>query len=267
GRREEAAKYDALFTKIKAAFNTAYVTPDGKVKGETQTSYLVALHFNLLPPALQPLATSHLSNAIAAKNNHLSTGFIGVSYLCPTLTDNGRNDLAYKLLLNDTFPSWGYSIKQGATTIWERWDGWTQEKGFQDKSMNSFNHYSLGSVGEWLYGHVAGINTDPEFPGFKRILIAPHPGPGLRFAKATFNSLHGPIVSDWKIENGTTTYNVTIPPNTTAAVTLPDARAAQIHESGAALSLATKGVSSIRQEGKNVTVMVGSGTYQFEIQK
>ena len=114
-------------------------------------------------------AGQYLADNIASKNNHLSTGFVGVGYLCPVLTEMGHNDTAYKLLLNDTFPSWGYSIKQGATTIWERWDGFTTTKGFQDPGMNSFNHYSLGSVGQWLYQSVAGIDTDPDQPGYKHI--------------------------------------------------------------------------------------------------
>ncbi|RYG69125.1 alpha-L-rhamnosidase, partial [bacterium] len=263
GRTADAAKYNALFEKIKAAFNAAYVTPDGKVRGNTQTSYLVALKFNLLSPALRQLAAAHLVADIKAKNDHLSTGFVGVGYLCPTLSDTGNNDVAYKLLLNDTFPSWGYSIKQGATTIWERWDGWTEEKGFQDVGMNSFNHYSLGSVGEWLYGHVAGIATDPNYPGFERIIVKPHPGPGLTFANGSYDSVRGRIVSNWKVQGGVTTYDVTIPANTTATVFVPNAQVSQVKEGGQALSIAIPGVTAVRQDGINTMVNVGAGTYQF----
>jgi alpha-L-rhamnosidase len=263
GRTAEAVKYNALFEKIKAAFNAAYVKSDGTITGGTQTCYLVALRFDLLPEAMRPLAASHLVADIRAKNDHLSTGFIGVGYICPTLTDTGYNDVAYKLLLNDTFPSWGYSIKQGATTIWERWDGWTEEKGFQDVGMNSFNHYSLGSVGEWLYGHVAGIATDPDYPGFERIIVKPHPGPGLTFANATYDSIRGRIVSNWKIEGGLTTYDVTIPANATATVIVPNAEASKVKESEAPLSTATAGVTAIRQEGKDTAIELGSGTYRF----
>ncbi|RYG61336.1 alpha-L-rhamnosidase, partial [bacterium] len=262
GRLEEATKYDALFEHIKSAFNTAFVTSDGKIKGGTQTSYLVGLRFNLLPAALRPLAAQHLVDDIKAKDNHLSTGFVGVGYLCPTLSDTGNNDVAYKLLLNDTFPSWGFSIRQGATTIWERWDGWTPDKGFQDVGMNSFNHYSLGSVGEWLYGHVAGISTDPNSPGYKRIIIAPHPGPGLTFANATYDSVHGRIVSNWKTEAGRATYDVTVPANTTATVSLPVSDAKNIQENGRS-AFQSPGVTFVRQEGARAVFSVGSGTYKF----
>ena len=175
GKTEDAAHYDALFAKIKAAFNAAYVTEDGRVKSDTQTAYVLALRFDLLPDDKRAAAAKHLVADIEAKNGHLSTGFVGVGYLCPVLTDAGYADVAYRLLLNDTFPSWGYSIKHGATTIWERWNGWTAEGGFGDVGMNSFNHYSLGSVGEWLQRYVAGIDLDPDAPGFERVLLHPRP--------------------------------------------------------------------------------------------
>ncbi len=261
-RPKEAAKYDALFEHIKSAFNTAFVTSDGQVKGQTQTSYVLALRFDLLPPALRPLTAQHLVADIAAKNDHLSTGFVGVGYLCPTLSDTGHNDVAFKLLQNDTFPSWGFSIRQGATTIWERWDGWTPDKGFQDVGMNSFNHYSLGSVGEWLYSHVAGISTDPQYPGFERILIQPHPGPGLTFADATYDSVRGRIQSHWKQEAGTFTLDVSIPANTSAMVRIPAADANRVLESGKS-AMNAQGVRFVRQENGAAIFQVGSGDYKF----
>ena len=263
-RNAEAAQYAALFEKIKTAFNAAYVADDGKLKGDTQTAYLLALHFGLLPAELRAPATQHLADNIKVKNDHLSTGFIGVGYLCPTLSDNGHNDLAYKLLLNETFPSWGYSIKQGATTIWERWDGYTQEKGFQDVGMNSFNHYSLGSVGEWMFGHIGGIQTDPNYPGFECILIAPQPGPGLTFANATYNSVRGRIVSNWKTEANATTYSITIPANTSARITLPAQSAAQVKEGGVIASK-SPGVKLVRAQNGIAVFEVGAGSYQFMV--
>jgi alpha-L-rhamnosidase len=265
-RPVEAAKYDALFEHIKSAFNRAFVTDDGQVKGRTQTSYLVALRFNLLPQNLRALAANHLADDIRAKNNHLSTGFIGVGYLCPVLSDTGHNDLAYTLLQQDTFPSWGFSIRQGATTIWERWDGWTPDKGFQDVGMNSFNHYSLGSVGEWLYGHVAGIRTDPNYPGFERILIEPHPGPGLDFAGASFDSVRGRIASHWKQEAGVWTLDLAIPANTQAMVRIPNGDAARVMESGHPAQSAP-GVRFVRQDGADALFEVGSGVYQFSTRR
>ena len=265
-RAGDAAKYDALFEKIKTAFNAAYVAPDGKLKGDTQTAYLLALRFELLPANMRPLAARQLAVNIKAKNDHLSTGFVGVSYLCPTLSDFGYNDLAYKLLLNETFPSWGYSIKRGATTIWERWDGWTEEKGFQDVGMNSFNHYSLGSVGEWLFGTVGGIQTDPNAPGFERILIAPQPGAGLSFANAAYDSVRGRIVSNWKTSANATTYDITIPANTTAQIAVPASDADKVTESSH-VARDAPGVKFARMENGAAVFEVGAGTYQFVVAK
>src|SRR5262249_25155066 len=157
-------------------------------------------------------------------------GFVGVGYLCPALTAAGYADVAYRLLTSDTYPSWGYTIRQGATTIWERWDGWTEEREFQTPGMNSFNHYSLGSVGQWLYATVAGIDVDPATPGFRRIMIHPQPGGGLTAARATYASICGPISSAWQSADGVFQLEVRIPANTTATVTLPAASRAGVTE-------------------------------------
>ena len=158
GRSDDAREYRDLNENIRAAFEETYVSPDGRIKGDTQTGYLLALHMDLLPEELRSAAAEHLVRTIEREDWHLTTGFAGVGYLCPVLTEAGYTDVAYRLLENETYPSWGYTVKNGATTIWERWDGWTEENGFQSPNMNSFNHYSLGSVGEWLYRYVAGID-------------------------------------------------------------------------------------------------------------
>jgi alpha-L-rhamnosidase len=259
GRHEEAEQYRELFKQIKAAFNKAYVSDDARVKGETQTCYLLALYFDLLPADQRPRAAQHLAEAVKAKNWHLSTGFVGLSYLLPTLTQTGHLNVAYRLLMNETFPSWGYSIKNGATSIWERWDGWTEDKGFQDPGMNSFNHYAFGSVGRWLFDTVAGIDTDGA--GYKRIIIRPRPG-AITSARASYDSIHGIIISDWRLDNGTFTLNVTIPPNTTATVYVPAADRTSVTESGVPVAKA-EGVHFLFTKG-NVTVFtVGSGSYHF----
>lgn len=224
GRAGDAQRYQQLFEDIKAAFVGAYVDDDGRVWGETQTGYVLALHMDLLPAALRAAAALHLVENIERHDWHLTTGFVGVGYLLPVLTEAGYVDVAYRLLLADTFPSWGYSIARGATTIWERWDGWTEERGFADPGMNSFNHYSLGSVGEWLYRYVAGIDLDPERPGYEQVLIRPHPGGGLTSARAEYRSIRGTIVSDWRRENGCLELRLTIPPNTAATVSMPRLR-------------------------------------------
>ena len=260
GKNEDAKKYEALFERIKAAFNKAYVSDDGRIKGETQTCYSLGLYFDLLALDKRELAAKHLVEAIRKKDWHLSTGFVGLSYLLPALTQTGNLDIAYRLLNNETFPSWGYSIKNGATTIWERWDGWTEEKGFQDPGMNSFNHYAFGSVGRWLFGIVAGIDTDG--PGYKRIIIRPRPGGGFSYAKASYESIHGKIVSDWKIEGRTFTLNVTIPANTTATVYVPARDPESVTESGRPAA-GSESVRFLKMEEDTVVYEVGSGNYVF----
>jgi alpha-L-rhamnosidase len=200
---------------------------------------------------------------IKQRDWHLSTGFVGAGYLLPVLSQLGHSGVAYRLLLNETFPSWGYSIKQGATTIWERWDGWTEEKGFQNPGMNSFNHYAFGSVGEWFFRFVAGIDLDPEIPAYKRFKIQPHVGGGLEYARAEYNSIHGKIVSGWKLENGKLLMNVTIPANTSAFVYVPAEDISQVTESGKPVK-DTEGVKFLRMEKGTAVFKVDSGSYIFE---
>ena len=160
GQAEDAAKYRAQYDQIKQSFNKAYVAEDGRIRGDTQTCYVLALAFDLLDEAKAAQAAAHLVADIEKHDWHLSTGFIGTKDLMLVLAKIGRNDVAYRLIHNDTFPSWGFSIKQGATSIWERWDGWTPEKGFQDAGMNSFAHYSFGAVYQWMVENIGGIRSD-----------------------------------------------------------------------------------------------------------
>jgi alpha-L-rhamnosidase len=259
GKNDEARRYEELFGRIKDAFNKAYVSDDARVKGETQTCYLLALYFDLLPDGKRPAATRHLVEALEAKNWHLSTGFVGLSYLLPTLTQTGHLDIAYRLLANDTFPSWGYSIKNGATTIWERWDGWTEEKGFQTPEMNSFNHYAFGSVGRWLFNTVVGIDTDG--PGYKQVIVRPRPG-GITSAKASYESINGTIVSDWRLRDGTFTLNVTVPANITATIYVPADSAETVTEGGQPATRA-EAVRFLRMDQGDAIFAIGSGRYQF----
>lgn len=262
GHAEDAAKYEQLFQDIKAAFNKAYVAADGRIKGNTQCVYAMALKFELLPENLRATAAQYLEEDIKSKNWHLSTGFVGVSYLLPTLTKADKIDTAYKLLFQDTFPSWLFSVKHGATTIWERWDGWTPDKGFQDPGMNSFNHYSLGSCGEWLFGTVAGIAIDPEQPGFKHILIQPRPGGALTDARGSVNTIHGKVSSSWTLKNGQLSLQVTIPANTTATISIPAKDAELVTESGKPASKA-EGLKFVKMENGAAVYEAGSGDYRF----
>ena len=199
---------------------------------------------------------------IEAKGWHLSTGFVGVGYLCPVLTEFGHNEVAYRLLLNETFPSWGYSIKHGATTIWERWDGWTADKGFQDASMNSFNHYSLGSVGEWLQRHVAGLDTDPDQPGFARARLRPHPSRRLGRVRASFDSLHGRFSSAWEWRGDDFHWAVSVPANTSATVWVPTDDPASVRE-GAGRAAEAEGLRFLEYKEGRAVFEAGAGDYEF----
>jgi Bacterial alpha-L-rhamnosidase 6 hairpin glycosidase domain/Alpha-L-rhamnosidase N-terminal domain/Bacterial alpha-L-rhamnosidase concanavalin-like domain/Bacterial alpha-L-rhamnosidase C-terminal domain/Domain of unknown function (DUF3395) len=268
GNEPQAQKYQQLFDDIKAAFNKEYVQPDGRIKGDTQCCYLMALKFDLLPENLRAAASQFLVDDIQAKQMHLSTGFVGVSYLLPMLAQTGKIDTAYTLLLQDTFPSWLFSVKHGATTIWERWDGWTPDNGFQNPTMNSFNHYSLGSCGEWLYDSVAGINWDPAQPGYKHVIIRPQlPSHGeLTYAKATIGSPCGSISSGWKLEGDKLSINLALPPNTTATVYIPASPNQAITESGKQIN-DVDGIKFLRDEKAVKVYEVQSGTYSFNVSR
>jgi len=256
GRDADAERWHRRWDAIKGAFNHAYVTPSGRIVGHTQTSYVLALAFDLVLEEHRDAAVRYLVEDITSRADHLSTGFLGVGHLLPVLADHGHLDVAYRLLLQDTFPSWGYSIKHGATTIWERWDGWTDTTGFQTWHMNSFNHYSLGSVGAWLYRDVAGIGLDPASPGYRHALIRPRPGGGLTHASGSYRSMHGTYASAWRVEGDTFHLDVTIPPGASASVHVPTSDPGALTEGG-------RPVTSVDTDGPAAVVTVGSGSYQF----
>jgi alpha-L-rhamnosidase len=250
GKTDQAASYDKLYHDICDAFVKAYVHEDGSMVSGTQSTYVVALSFGIIPDQLHDAVAKHLVDDVTSRG-HLSTGFVGVGFLNPTLTAVGRSDLAFQLLLTDTFPSWLFTVKQGATTIWERWDGYTPERGFQASSMNSFNHYSLGSVGKWLYSGAGGIGLDEEKPGFKHFFLDPQCSTKFTSYKATLNSPYGLISSAWQIENGQVIYDVTVPPNTTATLTLP-ASGSDLKATGAPVA-----------DGASGKWILAAGTYKF----
>jgi alpha-L-rhamnosidase len=265
GKSADAKMYQELYEKIKASFRRAYVSPDGKIKGDTQAVYVLALTVDLLNENEARLAGERLVADIRAHGGHLTTGFIGTKDLMNTLSKIGRVDVAYRLLMNDTFPSWGFSIKQGATSIWERWDGWTPEKGFQDPGMNSFAHYSFGAVYQWIVENVAGIRSDG--PGYKKIILDPRPGGPLVWAKGSYRSVRGMIESEWRIVGDNSNqrrfeYDVVIPANTTATVYIPADRATDVAEGGRPLGSA-EGVRVVRQQNDRIVLEVGSGSYRF----
>ena len=256
GRKEDSQRYSELFNQIKAVFNQRFVKPDGHMEGDTQGGYALALSFNLLPDDLRPKAAQLLVENIRRYQNHLSTGIQSTHRAMLELTRNGHTDIGWQLLTNRTFPSWLYMIDNGATTMWERWDGYVKGRGFQDAGMNSFNHWAFGAVGEWMWRHIVGLNPDDAQPGWKHFTIAPKPGGGVTWAKGEYQSIRGRIVADWKIEGDQLTLRVTIPPNTTATVCVPTTDATQITESG-------KPASGGRSTAGGAMFEVGSGSYEF----
>jgi alpha-L-rhamnosidase len=263
-RPHDATRYDDLFARIKSAFLAAYVDDTGHVAGDSQTAYALALAMDLLPASLRPAAARHLVANIARHDWHLTTGFVGVSHLCPVLTEAGYADVAYRLLLNETFPSWGYMIARGATTMWERWDGWTEDHGFQTPQMNSFNHYAFGAIGDWLYRYVAGIDLDPDRPGYQHVVVRPFPGGGLTHAAATYRSVRGPITSEWRHDGDNFLLTITIPANATATVLVPTTSPESVVLLAEPSSTDQSAAPAIvRSGGDRVTFSVGSGRYAF----
>ena len=260
GKMKDQKKYEHLYEKVKTAYLKAFVNEEGQVKGGTQTAYCVSLEMDLIPPSLQEKTGKFLVKEIMARNGHLSTGFLGIRELLPALSKINRHDVAYKILLNDTFPSWGYQIQQGATTTWEHWDGWTEEFGFQSPQMNSFNHYAFGAVGEWLFSTMAGI--EGTSPGFKHITIRPHPGGNITWVRSSYHSIHGRIESNWRVEKNNFHLQIRIPLNTTATVHLPALSTERVTECGRPLDK-SEGVQFKKFEDDVVIVEVESGYYEF----
>jgi alpha-L-rhamnosidase len=262
GRPDDAAGYRALWSKIAAAFADAFVAADGQVVSGTQTAYALALHARLVPGDLRQAAARHLVTAVRAADWHLTTGFAGVSYLLPVLSGHGYTSAAYRLLAQRSRPSWRYMIDHGATTIWERWDGWTGEHGFASPWMNSFNHYALGSVGEWLYRFVLGIEPEPGTAGFGRLLLRPHPGGQLGWARGTYRSVRGPVAAGWERAGGRFTFAAQLPPNVTASVRIPSDDAVQVRDADGNPPAAIAdfpGAVGVRE----AVFEVGSGHHEF----
>lgn len=262
GKKEDATEYAGLEEKIVAAFQREFVTPNGRLSSNTQTAYALALAFGLLPESQRADAAARLA-ADVRKFGHLTTGFLGTPVLCQTLSDYGYLDEAYMLLNRTEYPSWLYPVTKGATTIWERWDGQKPDGSFQDVGMNSFNHYAYGAIGDWMYRVVAGIELDEQAPGYKHILLEPHPGGGLTHASASVESMYGHVSSGWAIADGKLTFTIAVPANTTATVRLPNAKLEEVSESGKPLA-SRSDISHARQTGDAVLLDVGSGKYVFE---
>ncbi|WP_207511109.1 alpha-L-rhamnosidase [Longitalea luteola] len=260
GKTDEATKYTALLNRIKDAFLKEYTTLNGATTSNTQTSYVLALQFDMLPESMRQQAADRLVKNIKQYKDHLSTGFLGTPYLCHVLSRFGYTDVAYTLLLQETYPSWLYPVKMGATTIWERWDGIRPDSTFQTATMNSFNHYAYGAIGDWMYRVMVGLDTDEEAVGYKKIRVKPHIGGGFTYAAASYNTRYGKLASAWKIENEKLLFDVTIPANTTATIYIPVKGSDEVLENNGPLS---KDIQVVGKEKDYFVVKAGSGTYRF----
>jgi len=268
GRSDDAETYEKLFHRIRAAFNQEYVAADGRIRGDTQGGYALALHFNLLDAVQRPRATAHLLEALGKYKGHVSTGMQTTHRLMLELSRNGRHDEAWRLINLRTVPSWGYMVDQGATTIWERWDAYVKDRRdtwgeFQHPDMNSFNHWALGSVGEWVWRELAGIDVDEDQPGYKHIVLRPRPCGGLTWVKASYDSIRGPIHCAWKIDNGRFELEVEVPANTTATVYVRAESPEAVTEGGRPTAMA-EGVEFVRMEEGMAVYDVGAGRYRFQ---
>jgi alpha-L-rhamnosidase len=261
GKTEDGYRYERLFSSIKDAFVREFVTPAGRVGEGTQTAYVLALQFDLLPDEMRNAAAAHLVSDVRERK-HLTTGFLGTPYLLHVLTRYGYRDEAYLLLERQNYPSWLYPITKGATTIWERWDGIKPDGSMQDAGMNSFNHYAYGAVGEWMYRVMAGIDVDEASPGYKHVLIQPRPGGNITNVSVSHDTLYGRISSAWVRDGHRFELNVDVPPNTLATVRIPRARLADITEAGQPLD-GVAGILASRQDANDVVIEIGSGQYRF----
>ncbi|MHA1300557.1 MAG: glycoside hydrolase family 78 protein [Candidatus Helarchaeota archaeon] len=265
GIENDQKYYANLANKIKKKFVEKFVTNDGKIKKDTQAGYALALHFNLLPDKLRFKAVENMLNAIEKYDRRISTGFCSTLPMMLELTRWGHNDIAYELLLSRKFPSWFYMIENGATTMWERWDGFVKGRGFQSKFMNSFCHYAYGSVGEWIFKIILGIDLDEEHPGYKHFFIHPRPGGSLQWAKGHYYSIHGKILVDWKLENDNFDLEVAIPPNTTATIYIPTKNPVYVKENGEKITDSEE-IKFIEYKENFARYKITSGVYKFSSQ-
>jgi alpha-L-rhamnosidase len=251
GNNADAATYTKLHSDIVAAYQSEFFTPTGRLAARTQTAHLLSLVFDLTPEPYKPRTVKTLVELIAEQNNHLTTGFLGTPCVCKVLADNGHLDLAWELLLKEDFPSWLYQVTKGATTIWEHWDGLKPDGSMWSADMNSFNHYAYGAVSDWVFSAAGGLDTDSEQPAFALSVMKPQPGGDLTWAEAKYESGYGLHALRWELSGGDITVTVSVPPNTTASLTLPGAKAGGI--GGIAFASAPNGASAL----------LGSGDYSF----
>ena len=252
GRTDEAAQYTRLAEQIKQTFNAHFFHPaDGTYGNGSQTSLSCALYQGLCEPENQPRVLQNLVSKVADSNGHIDTGILGAKYILHALTDHGRADVAYEIASQKDLPSWGWWIEQGATTLWEQWNG-----------KESRNHIMFGDISAWFYQSLAGINADPAVPGYKHFIIRPQPVGDLTSARAEYDSIHGKILSGWNIKTHHFTLSVVVPPNTTATIYVPKSQVNEVQEGGGP-AIKASGVTSFSQTANGASFEVESGQYQF----
>jgi hypothetical protein len=271
GKQDDTRKYGALADEIADAFNAAYLDKrTNNYPGATQTANLLPLAFGIVPVDRRAAVAENVAKDAKSRGYHLSTGFLGTSQILPMLTELGWQDVAGRVAVQRTYPSWGYMVEKGATTIWELWNSDTEGPG-----MNSRNHFALGSVGEWYYEGLAGLSTDPRAPGFKRIFVRPAPCADVTWADAGFHSMYGPVRSSWRFAKGDFVLKLIVPANTTAEVSIPMGQGTRVLEGGRPVEKAP-GVkftgltrTSFGADGGGTRPLavlhVGSGTYEFTV--
>jgi alpha-L-rhamnosidase len=282
GRSDDERKYADLFEKIKSAFQTSFVRPDGFIDGadngpspfgainnpnakskggDTQTGYVLALHMRLVPDSMRDAVANRLVAKLESNGWKLNTGFLGTPYLLAVLVDTGHADVAYRLLLNTEYPSWGYLVGHGATTMWERWNG-DQMRG--DPSMNSYNHYAYGAVADWIYSYAAGIDATDADAGFHTIYLHPNFNARLGNLQFRYASHYGDISSAWSMKGSTVQWNVTIPPNTTAQLPLNASQQSEYSLDGVAIAKSTK-VHAAGESNGHTIYLLPAGSYSFRV--
>jgi len=260
GKAEDARRLGELAEAIRVGFQKKFFVPQANSYGNgSQTSQVLPLAFRMVPTTLRPKVLEGLVQNIQTKTQgHVGTGLVGGQWLMGVLSEGGRPDVAYTIATQTTYPSWGYMVSRGATTVWELWNGDTA-----DPAMNSGNHVMLvGDLITWLYEHLAGIRPDPKTPGFQHVLMRPTPVGDLKFVEASYRSIHGTITSSWKIEGGKFLWTITLPPNTTATAFVPTKDYAAVTEGGRPAKQA-KGTELVRPEAGRAIIELQSGTYHF----
>lgn len=254
GKEEDYQVYSRLASDLRASFREHFLQKDGHLTVRTQTAQIVALEFDLIPQKFREIVASDLVQLLRENDDHLVTGFIGTPYFCHALSSNGYLEEAYRLLLRESYPGWLYQITRGATTIWEHWDGLKPDGTMWSPDMNSFNHYSYGSVGYWLYSEAAGIQPNPDSPGFKHFYLRPRISNSLTCVQGSYESIYGKIKSSWELDENTVHYKFTVPPNTTATVILDQA-----------ISFIESDIP-LNTDASPITGVVPSGSYHISFQ-